>query len=78
MCEEDITIPEGKRKAYTHSCFATSTGNHDLFLLLYRHFSIFELMWEHSSCKYLSDWGMRVEHGWAHVDIKGGPIIASR
>ena len=31
------SIPEGKRKAYMHSCFATSakcTGNHDLFLLL--------------------------------------------
>ena len=30
------SIPEDKRKAYTHSCFATSakcTGNHDLFLL---------------------------------------------
>ena len=44
----------------------------------YRHFSIFELMWEHPSCKYLSDWRMRVEHGWAHLDIKGPPIIASR
>ena len=31
------STPEGKRKAYTHSCFATSAkciGNHDLFLLL--------------------------------------------
>ena len=30
------SIPEGRRKAYTHSCFATSAkcaGNHDLFLL---------------------------------------------
>ena len=30
------SIPEGKQKAYTHSCFATSakcTGNHDFFLL---------------------------------------------
>ena len=30
------SIPEDKRKAYTHSCFATSakcSGNHDLFLL---------------------------------------------
>ena len=31
------SIPEGERKAHTHSCIATSakcTGNHDLFFLV--------------------------------------------